>query len=183
MTGGDIVLRVVAADDMRQVHDAWSPDEATDSYEYGGVRLFGVARVRGKRQFLHLCRAEDLHPVLSRDPSEYQLLVWLAETFTAAEAEAVVGWVRDRHPEFGPLVWYDVDAGRWPSSPLPASWADPRCQRLAFLRDPTFPLETSVMAVVLEGPEGDALHARIVPTLQQVPRYDYNASPTLRTRA
>lgn len=172
---GDFVLRVLVADDMTRAHDAWSPDEAGDSYEYGGFRLYGTTRAAGKRQYVHLYRAEDLHPVLSRDPSEYQLLIWLAETFTRAEAEELVPWVRDRHPELGQLVWYDVDAERWPSSPLPASRVDRGCQLLDFLRDPTFPLETRVMAVVMEGAEAAALNGRIVPKLRQAPPHNCDA--------
>ncbi len=178
----DIVLRLVTADDMTQVHDAWSPEEAGDSYEYGGFRLYATTFTEDHVQHVHLYRAEDLNPVLSRDPSEQQLLIWLAETFTIGEAVAVIDWTRAHHPEFGDFEWYDVDAGRWPSSPLPASWVKDKGPRLDFSRDPTFPLDTRVKAVVLNHTDASAAHARIVPSPRDAPPYEYSESERLRTR-
>jgi hypothetical protein len=164
------------------VHDAWSPQEAGDVYEYGGWRLHGTMLAEGHVQYVHLYRAEDLNPVLSRDPSEFQLLTWLAETFTGAEADAVIRWARTHYAEFENLKWYDVDAGRWPSSPLPASWVDWRCPRVDLIQDRTSPLDTRVKAVVLDDADADATHARIVPRPRKAPPYESSASKRVRTR-
>ena len=176
------MTRIVTADDMTQVHDSWSPEEACESYDYGGFRLHGTTATDHGAQHVHLYCAENLTPVLSRDPSEWQLTIWLAETFVFGQAKAVIEWVQERHPEFGDLELYDVDAGRWPLSPLPASWADKSCPRVDFIRDPTFPLDTRVKAVVLNHADANRVHASIVPRLREAPTYAYSTSKRIRTR-
>ena len=178
-----LMPRMVTAGDMRTFHDVWAPAEAdADIYEYGGLRLWGWLRhADGTQSIIHFYRAENLEPVLCRDPDETGLLIWLAESLVGAEVEALMEWLAVHHPEIKDLRVYDIDPGVWSKDIYPANRVPGGCTTYDFLREDSYHLATRIKAVVLDHEAEQQYHPWIIPEF--VPRADsfrYNASLRIR---